>query len=201
MIKLAEPHMALNAQETDRTLKKNMGPPYKMRATFAVPDFWTPQQIVDQILVTAQSAPQRRLGAVVLNSHGLFRNTHAHGYAGGFGIGLGAGIRSADAPLFKNLRSFVDEIYITGCEIARTTNAGGVGDGKMLCSELARNADAYVYASDARQKTLIIAPYGCIDGFEGSVFRWGRDGTLLGSRNRWRTGAWDGARWLHVDPY
>lgn len=201
MIRLAEPHMALNALETDTTLKKKMGPLYKMRATVAVPDTWTPRQIVDQIVATAQSAPGRRLAAVVLNSHGLFRNTHEHGYAGGFGIGLGTGIRTADAPLFKNLRRYVDEIYITGCEIARTTYAAGVGDGKLLCSELARNADAYVYASDARQKTLVIAPYGCIDGFEGSVFRWGRNGALLGSRNRWRSGSWDSASWLHVAPH
>ena len=201
MLRLAEPHMALNAQETDAALKKKMGRLYQMRVTVAVPETWSPQQIVDRILTTAQAAPGQRLGAVVLNSHGLFRNTYEHGYAGGFGIGLGSGIRLADAGLFEQLRGSVDEIYITGCEIARSTYEGGVGDGKVLCSELARSADAYVYASDARQKSYSIVPVGCIDGFEGSVFRWGRNGALLGSRNRWRSGGWDSARWLHVEPH
>jgi hypothetical protein len=118
MIKLAEPHMALNAQETDRSLKKNMGPLYKMWATYAVPETWSPQQIVDRIAATAKSAPSGRLGAVVLNSHGLFREVYMMGssssqHVGGFGIGLGTGIRSADTSLFQSLRRLVDERQVS----------------------------------------------------------------------------------------
>jgi hypothetical protein len=201
MIKLAEPHMALNALETNPTLKKNMGPLYKMRATCAVPETWSPQQVVEQIANTAKSAPGKRLGGVVLNSHGLFRDLVGSGYVGGFGIGLGSGIRLSDAPLFRKLRGLVDEIYITGCEIARISIAAGEGNGRLLCSEIAKNSDAYVYASDAKQMTLVAPRFGCIDGFEGAVYRWGRAGALLGSRSRWRSGAWSSASWAHIDPY
>ncbi len=206
MIKLAYPHMALNAQETDSSLKKNLGPPYKMWATYAVPETWSPLQVVDRILLSAQSAPHKKLGAVVLNSHGLFRNVYTSGadsqkYSGGFGVGLGTGIRLGDAPLFGRLRGFVNEIYFSACEVARVSIAGARGDGQQFCSDIAKNAGAFVYASDARQKTRVPIPYGFIDGYEGAVYRWGPDGTLTGSRTRWRSGAWDAAGWLHVDPW
>jgi hypothetical protein len=197
MIRLAEPHMALNALETDKKLRNDMGRLYKMSVTCMVPEAWSPQQIVDEIVLTAKSVAGQRLGGVVLNSHGLFTKASGHG---GFGIGLGSGIRIQDTPLFQRLRGFVDEIYITSCEIARQTVVGGYGDGQLLCSQIASSADAYVYASDVKQMSWSVVPRGFIDGFEGRVYRWGRNGTSLGSRERWRSGKWDAAAWLHDNP-
>jgi hypothetical protein len=205
MIKLRHPHMALNADETDPKLKRDLGPPYRMWSTCLVPESWSPQQIVDRIAQSARAAADGKLGAVVLNSHGLFRDLIPEGskkkkYSGGFGVGLGDGIRLADTPLFSALNGMVDEIYLSACEAARVSIAGAGGDGKMFCSAIAKHAAAYVYASDARQKTLVRMPYGYIDGYEGTVYRWGPDGTLTGSRSRWRSGPWDAARWLHAGP-
>src|SRR5262249_32457937 len=101
----------------------------------------------------------------------------------------------------EKLKGSVDEIYIVACQAADDPFPGTLndGDGKMLCSELARYPGAYVYASDATQNPggRERFKYGHIDGFEGTVYRWGPNGTLTGSRRRWRMGRWESAGWLH----
>ncbi|GEM_PF-665008 len=203
MLHLPEPHMALNAIDVP-------GPEFKMWYTWQVPAGVEATQIIFEIWTTARTAPGGKYRSIVINCHGYEAKFSAAPYKkvverGGFGLGIGAGIRRADTAHFKKLKGYVDEIYITACKTADDPLSGSIsdGDGMSLCSEMARHSGAYVYASDVdqfvgpREYTLRPFKYGRIDGFEGRVYRWGPNGVLSGSRRRWRMGRWEGARWLH----
>jgi len=189
MIRLPAPHMALNASDAPP-------PHFRMWQTCRVPtrriDASTgavldpglgPADVITRIQIAALSAPEERLRALVINCRGLFDD--------GFGLALGSGIRIADAVLFADLGGLVDEIYIvaSGTE-GRTTSVGDVGE---LCGAIARHAEAVVYAADVihrpgRRKEL---PYGCIDGFEGTVYRWDEAGRLISQNPAWPSGSID----------
>jgi hypothetical protein len=199
MIQLPEPHMALNAVDVP-------GPECQMWYTYQVPKSVGAASLIFEIWTTARTAPGGKYRSIVINSHGFGdmvpnAKTGVLELQGGFGIKIGKGIRRVDTPLFAKVKGYVDEIYILACQAANDPIPGslGDGDGMQLCSEIARHSGAYVYASDVDQSPGIRDryKYGRIDGFEGRVYRWGPNGTLTGSRRRWRMGRWDGAPWLH----
>jgi hypothetical protein len=189
MIRLPAPHMALNASDAPP-------PHFRMWQTCRVPtrrvDGATgavldpglgPADVITRIQIAALSAPDEKLRALVVNCRVLSD--------GGFGLALGSGIRLADTVLFADLAGLVDEIYMvaSGAE-RRTSPVGDSGDAAEFCSAIARHAAATVYAADVvhRPGSHKELPYGCIDGFEGTVYRWDATGRLTGERDSWPSG-------------
>jgi hypothetical protein len=142
-----------------------------------------PADVITRIQIAALSAPEERLRSLVINCRALFDD--------GFGLALGSGIHMADAVLFADLGGLVDEIYIVASGTGqRTAPVGDGGEAGEFCSAIARHAGAVVYAAavvlrPGRRKEL---PYGCIDGFEGTVCRWDSSGHLTGERHAWPSG-------------
>jgi hypothetical protein len=201
--------MALNATDVP-------GPPYRMWENLSVPSpvydkntglLVTPGMPVEDIIMKIQmgalTTPGSVFRAIVLNCHGYEITLHEYfknktTTRGGVGLALGQGIKMRHTPLFKDLNGYVEEIYVVACRPADDPFPGGrkspfmqgQGDGMKFFSEIARNAGATVYASDATQTTgaLLVIPQGKIDGYEGTVYKWGPDGRLVGSRRRWKHG-------------
>jgi hypothetical protein len=188
MIRLPAPHMAVNASDAP--------PPHlHMWRTSRIPtrrvDAATgevlepglgPADIITHIQLAALSAPEGRLRAIAVKCRCLPGDP--------FGLALGSGIRLDDAALFADLRGLVDEIYIVAAGDAQRPVPSG---SQAFCSEIARRSSATVYASDIIQRTDVREelPYGCIDGFEGTVRRWDSSGRLTGERPAWRSGSFD----------
>jgi hypothetical protein len=187
MIRLPAPHLALNASDAP--------PPYlRMWQTYRIPSRRVDEatglvvdpglgapDIITRIQIAALSAPDGRLRAIAINCHVLS--------GGRFGLALGSGIGCADATLFADSRGLIDEIYVVAGDPAHEA----VGGGHELYSEIARHSGAMVYASDpiVRAPTRRELPYGCIDGFEGTVYRWDGAGRLTGERPSWPSGTFD----------
>jgi hypothetical protein len=158
MITLEQPSMALNAEGVP-------GPDYHMWNTWRVPATDSPSHILGWSATVAKGAPGGKLHNLVINCHG--RAAH---------LGLGTGIGWPEVPLFSLLSGFVDDIYFVACRVVSFT---GTGDGNLFCGAVAKAAQANVYASDHTQDTGLwpYIPYGKIDGFEGKVWKWHRDGS------------------------
>jgi hypothetical protein len=158
MIAIAQPAMALNAVGVP-------GPDYHMWNTWQVDSTVTPSGILGWVASVASGAPDGRLKALVINCHGLAAQ-----------LFIGTGITFADVSSFSAISGLVDEIYIVACEVVSFT---GAGDGNLFCSAIAKATSAYVYASNADQSTGLwpYIPYGSIDGYEGSVWKWHPDGS------------------------
>src|SRR5215831_17600319 len=169
-IEIPQPSMALNAPDAP-------GKHYRMWNTWEVPATDTPDHILSWTATVADGAPGGRLEAVVINCHGFYNNTTRQG-TGGYGLSLGTGILRADTPKFSKLRGKVRAIWITACGTARisTLNAAGDGDGNLFCSEIARNAGAYVYAATTLQYHDIFLRANRIDDYEGLVLRYNPQG-------------------------
>jgi hypothetical protein len=157
MINIPQPAMALNAHNVP-------GPDYKMWNTWRVPANESVDHILDWTAKVASACSGSRLKALVINCHGSPAS-----------LGLGAGIGWGELPLFTKLKGCVDDIWIVACNIV---SFGGPGDGNLFCGAMAKNAGANVYASDSSQTTGLwpTLPYGAIDGYEGSVWKWTPDG-------------------------
>ena len=102
------------------------------------------------------------------------RRLNAHGRPAH--IGLGAGIGWPEVHLFSSLAGLVSEIYIVACQVVSFT---GPADGNLFCGAIAKASRASVFASNGSQSTGLWPhlPYGKIDGFEGSVWKWRPDGS------------------------
>lgn len=151
--------MALNAQGVP-------GPYYKMWNSWVVPPTAKPIDIMTWVASVAGSAPPSSGGFnLVINCHGANAR-----------LGLGTGFGWAQLPLFSLLAPSVSSIYLVACNVV---SFSGAGDGNLFCSDMAKNAQARVFASNHTQTTGAWAsiPYGHIDGFEGDVWMWHPDGT------------------------
>jgi hypothetical protein len=161
--------MALNA--VDAPLR------YRMWNTRDVTRGETLDKILNDVVAVAKSAEGGKLFALIINAHGF---TSKKSGKGGFGINLGKdGIHRKDTGKFTLLRGYVERIIINSCGAAQVAipNATGEGDGNLLCSEIASNAQAYVIAATVTQlgDAWWLPPY-FIDGFEGLVKRYNPDG-------------------------
>lgn len=182
--------MCLNAPDAP-------GAHYRMWNTWEVPATDNAEHILGWAAAVAGGAPGGSLKALVINCHGFYNSTTRSG-TGGFGLKLGTGIQRADTPKFAKLRNKVNAIWITACGAARITTPGtsGDGDGNLFCSEIARQANAYVYASTNLQYHDLWIGNNEIDDYEGLTLRYTPSGSvdwshhysqsfLLGLRNGW----------------
>lgn len=170
MIEIPQPAMVCNAENIADSFL-----PYKMwntrTVTKDVPISWLIQNIVD----VAKTAPGGILKSLVLNSHG------AHGQ-----IHLGKGIYESTAPRFAPLKGLVGDIFIVSCGVAGSGpskyDRSLFLDGWPLCTELAKQSGAYVYApksnqSQSRRDRSSGIPYGYVDDVEGEAFVFLPDGS------------------------
>jgi hypothetical protein len=156
MIKIPQPAMVLNAENAPE-------PHYRMWNTRRVGSDEDPYWIMQNVASVARSAPGGKLVSLVINSHGC-----------GSYIAIGKGISRRNVSVFSYLNGLVDTIYLVACRVARIDEPGGYGDGNLLCCEISKNAQAYVYASTAPQEVdwldRIVVSYGYIDDFEGTLY-------------------------------
>ena len=156
--------MALNSH--------NVPPPdYQMWNTRKVAKDVRAADLISNIASVADNAKDSRLRCVVFNSHGQSG-----------GILIGSGIGRGETPLFSTLAGKVHAIVIVACEVAEIASPNTWADGNLFCGEIAKNANAYVFASTALQSTylytIIGLPVNNIDEFEGSIYRWDPNGSL-----------------------
>jgi hypothetical protein len=182
-IEIPQPSMALNAPDAP-------GRHYRMWNTWEVPANDTPEHILSWTATVADGAPGGRLHSVIINCHGFYNNLTRQG-TGGYGLSLGTGILRADTPKFAKLKGKVTAIWITACGAARISplNTAGDGDGNLFCSEIARQAGAYVYAATTLQYHDIFLRANRIDDYEGLTLRYNPQGQVDWSHNYGQ--AWD----------
>lgn len=167
MIKLRQPTLVLNSFDPF------LGG-FSMWATWKMPKQTRPYDIVHWILYARKQAPELMLHHVVLNFHGVSGEMHIGETAGGSKITLDFNNVGA----FTELRAKdIGIIWLKSCAVAQGYK------GKWFCREMARASGCDVVAADVDQTVLIpfmgkiFYPYGKIDDFEGSVFRWSATGT------------------------
>lgn len=194
MIEIPQPSIALNAFSAPDMIfnpKYNVpGTRYEMWQTLNVPSTDTVSGTLVYTSVLALGAAGGTVKCLVINCHGEYRKgTRASGKekaiaTGGFGLAIGDGITYENADVFSNLRGLVKCIIVTACGAADVTNKNrSSGDGEVLCSRIARSADAYVIAPRILQApTHRKLPKNHIDNFEGEVVRFNRAGVIDGYR-------------------
>ena len=77
---------------------------------------------------------------------------------------------------FEKIAPYVNNIFLVACQAGFIDAAGGAGDGNLLCSAIAKAAQAHVWASTADQYGPPWVPFGCIDDMDGTVLVYGPDG-------------------------
>ena len=138
-------------------------PHYKMWNTRLVGRGEDPEWVMRNVASVARAAPKGKLVSLVINSHGC-----------GARIGIGKGIdRSNASAVFSHVRGLISgAIYIVACRVAEMN--GAAGDGNLLCCEICKTSDAYVYAPTASQHVgdidSFLLGYGEIDDYEGTVY-------------------------------
>jgi hypothetical protein len=152
--------MALNSHDVPP-------PDYKMWNTYKVSADTTPNHMLGWTAKVAGDVPGG-LRCVVFNSHG-----------GPGKLGIGTGITPVQANLFKVLSGKVNTIFIVACEVAQIGSTSF--DGNLFCGAIAKASGATVFCSTALQRTylypIIGLSFGCIDEYEGIVYRYNRDGS------------------------
>lgn len=138
-------------------------PHYKMWNTRRVESAEDPEWVMRNVASVARSTQSGKLVSLVINSHGC-----------GARIGLGLGIdRSNVSRVFSHINGLISgAIYIVACRVAEIR--GAAGDGNLLCCEICKTSNAYVYAPTASQYVgpidRILLGYGEIDDYEGKVY-------------------------------
>lgn len=166
MILATFPHMALNSHNVPGTR-------YKMWNTWSVPKTTAVEHMVDWIATVADNAPDSYLQTLIFNSHGEPGK-----------IKLGEGITRNHVEMFRKLKGKVGRIWIVACNVARIKEAGSMTDGNWFCYRLAQETGAYVTAASATQmgqwdfRFIDELPYGYIDDWEGTVYKWNPKGEL-----------------------
>lgn len=166
MIKVPFPHMVLNSHNVP-------GEEYDMWNTWKVPKSTSVDHIVDWVATVAKGAPGGKLETLIFNAHGKPGK-----------ISIGQGITRNHVTKFSALSGLVARIWIVACRVAQINGAGSITDGNYFCYRLAQESGAYVKASTAKQKgppDLLVTdfiPYGYIDSWEGTVYRWNPKGEL-----------------------
>ncbi|MEP6900956.1 MAG: hypothetical protein ABJA66_04350 [Actinomycetota bacterium] len=160
MIKIPHPAMTLNTAGFYE---------YQMWNTRLVAPNVTPHWLINNVASVAANAPGGKLSALIFLCHGFVDEKGEF-----LGLHIGTGIHFKNLKEFSKLRNLVDSIYITACQAAN-----GKG-GQRFCRELARQAQAIVYAGDSNQITTPLdigrLKPGVIDAFEGQVYRFGISG-------------------------
>jgi hypothetical protein len=194
MIEIPQPSIVLNAfNQIPDIFNPNYNVPgtkYEMWETLNVSSTDRISGTLVYVSLLASGAVGHTVKCLVINCHGNYdKGTRASGKekpiaTGGFGLDIGEGITYENADVFSNLRGLVKCIIITACGAADVTNKNkSIGDGEVLCSRIARAADAYVIAPRILQApTYLKLPKNHIDNFEGEVVRFNRAGVIDGYR-------------------
>lgn len=179
-IEIPQPSIALNSHDVP-------GTKYDMWETWNVPANNTASDIMLKSMILGICADED-MKCLVINCHGNYgKGTNSSGNpklisTGGFGLSLGQGINLNNVNEFGQIRDMFKCIVIIACGTATVTNPGQHGDGSLLCSEIARAANAYVIAPKTLQLgTKMKLPKNHIDNFEGVVVRYNTSGALDGS--------------------
>jgi hypothetical protein len=169
--------MALNSDDVP-------GVHYRMWNTWEVAANKTADDILTWVSTVARTAPGGYLRTLIINCHGYYGVAGRSG-TGGYGLKIGTGIFRSDTSKFSVLRGKVANIWFTACGTARISavNAAGNGDGNLFCSEIARNAGAYVVASTTHQIGDLYLRANRIDDFEGLTLRYNPQGQVDWSRD------------------
>ena len=179
MFEIPQPSMAVNSH--------NVPPPdYRMWNTRKVDSQVNPVDLLNNIESVADSATGGYLRCVVFNSHGNPGR-----------LSIGTGIGRGDTWTFSALKGKVRTIVVVACEVAEIQKANDWQDGNLFCCEIAKQSQAYVFASTALQTTGLYGipvigglPVNCVDEFEGDVYRWSPDGSCRQVDNAYIT------RWM-----
>ncbi len=166
MFKLPQPSMALNSHDVPP-------PDYKMDNSYKVSADTAPEHMLGWTAKVAEGL-SGGLRCVVINSHGSPGKLH-----------IGTGITPASVNVFNLLNGKVNTIFLVACEVASSGDGNGCGpglfDGNLFCGAIAKACGATVFCSTALQSTgaytVIGLPAGHIDEYEGSVYRYNRDGS------------------------
>jgi hypothetical protein len=163
MFEIPQPSMALNAH--------NIPPPdYRMWNTRKVNADVRASDLINNIASVADTAKDGYLRCVVFRSHGS---------AGVMNIGTGIG--RGETPVFSALAGKVHTIMIVGCDVAEIGEANTWRDGNLFCGEIARYANAFVFASTALQSAygheFFGLPVNMVDEYEGDLFRYNPNGS------------------------
>lgn len=188
MFKLTEPTMVLNAVDAVSR--------YKMTNTMDVPGNDTPEHYLGWAAKVADGFPGKIIKSLVINCHGYYSGDDRSS-TGGYGLALGTGIFRSNTEKFSVLKGKVGCIYITACGAARISqaDAGGNGDGNLLCSEIAKNSGAYVIAGTTQQVSsrFPVYPQHYIADYDGLVLRYTPSGSVDWSHDYGR-GVYSGVR-------
>lgn len=177
MIKIPSPCMIMNAHNVPR-------PWYQHTNTWNVGKDVTAQGLLGwaaKVLKGFKSDFPNQRATLVMNCHGFYR-----GESGGYGLGMGRGVRAADIVQFDQIAPYVDDIIIVACGAA----AGGDGiscDARVFeLGKVAKTAQATVTGATSEQwwegnYSAGFLPVGYIDEWEGKVLKYGPNGDLIGS--------------------
>jgi len=169
MISIPQPAMAMNSHNVPL-------PHYRMANTWNVKADVGPAHLLgwaaDVFKDFQKKNPDRTFFDLIINCHG---KVGASG-KGGYGLSIGTGIRRDDVVHFEKIAPYVNNIFLVACQAGFIDAAGGAGDGNLLCSAIAKAAQAHVWASTADQYGPPWVPFGCIDDMDGTVLVYGPDG-------------------------
>ena len=164
MIAIPEPAVALNDMRVEGHIHPSRS--IKVRKND------TRQSIISAVATVASRSEGGRLKALVINCHGV------PGY-----LQMGEGFGAPHTGLFTQWRGMIDTILITACRIASRLPDPKFptksSDGFLFCQQIAINANCNVIAFLHTQEVPLQAiPNGMIDGFEGRLICWRRDGSV-----------------------
>lgn len=170
MIQLSQPALALHANDLGNIPKGYRTHLYQMKITWLMSRGASPSDVVYWILKALDQTPANRLNHVVINCHGEPGVLQVGGQYHPVHLDVGS------VGLFGQLRNKeIGTIWLTGCNVA----SGAMGE--WFCSDMAKKAGCDVVAANERQFVeqkfySAGAPFGAIDEFEGTAYRFSPSG-------------------------
>lgn len=166
MVDISAPHMGLNDERAPATVQ--------MWNTWNIKQTENREHIIGWVAEVAKGAPGGKLKNVVFSCHGN------SGY-----LQMGQGFDRSHANLFTAWAGLVEKIWFRACLVAliRTPGSATTGDGNLFCSDIAKAAKCYVFASTELQAANAgrVLPYGKLDTFEGLCLSYGPGGDVTWS--------------------
>lgn len=167
MIRLEQPALAMHSFDVP-------GYKYKMQYTVNLPQTATVYNAITTILLYIKKTENKFLENVVINCHG----SPGHLY-----VGENNTINRGNLGIMNLLKSNgqkVGTLWLVACTIVGYPHSI-VQIGSYFCAELARAAGCYVVAAQQFQYVnpglyLRFCPANCIDDYEGTVYRWDKNG-------------------------
>jgi len=163
MIAISQPALALHSWDVP-------GFRYQMQTTWNMPPNATASDVVYWISYAVDRSQDLQLRNVVINCHGLAGQL----FVGG---GKSAPVALKDLGLFSNLKNKdIGTLWLVGCLVATG------GNGQNFCSRLAITMGCDVVGANdyqfvERRFMRGNSPFGTIDDFEGTAYRFSPSGS------------------------